>query len=313
MIMIPKTTHRGYDLIGDVHGHAAALESLLGKLGYREKNGCYRHPEGRRVIFLGDFIDRGPDNLRVLRVAKAMVDRGSALAVLGNHEFNALRYHTCDSDGEPFRPHSLGKRAQHAATLEQVADPHPAEWAEYLRWFAGLPVALDLGELRAVHACWDECAVDRMRGWGRLEGMNLERCARPGSPGFDPLSRLLNGAEIELPEGEFIVDACGKPRNEVRVRWWCPLAGLSYREAIFPESAKASPRRVPDALAIGKDYPETAPPTFFGHYAVMNGNPEPLLPNLACLDYGMGKGGPLCAYRWDGEQILRREKFFEAN
>jgi len=45
-----------YDIIGDIHGHAAELKQLLGKLGNENKNGCYRHPEGRQVIFLGDFI-----------------------------------------------------------------------------------------------------------------------------------------------------------------------------------------------------------------------------------------------------------------
>ena len=49
----------GFDLIGDIHGHAAPLRRLLGRLGYEETDGCYRHPE-RRLIFLGDFIDRGP-------------------------------------------------------------------------------------------------------------------------------------------------------------------------------------------------------------------------------------------------------------
>ena len=47
------------DLIGDIHGHATKLEALLGKLGYSKKNGNYSHPE-RTVVFVGDYIDRGP-------------------------------------------------------------------------------------------------------------------------------------------------------------------------------------------------------------------------------------------------------------
>ena len=45
-----------YDIIGDIHGHAAELKALLEKLGYREQDGAYRHPD-RRAVFLGDFID----------------------------------------------------------------------------------------------------------------------------------------------------------------------------------------------------------------------------------------------------------------
>jgi len=80
----------GYDVIGDVHGCASQLEVLLHKLGYETgASGEYRHPE-RQAIFVGDLIDRGGEQLRVLEVVKAMVDAGSALIVMGNHEFNAL-------------------------------------------------------------------------------------------------------------------------------------------------------------------------------------------------------------------------------
>lgn len=51
----------GFDVIGDVHGHAAELTILFKRMGYQETNGVLRHPEGRRVVFLGDFIDRGPE------------------------------------------------------------------------------------------------------------------------------------------------------------------------------------------------------------------------------------------------------------
>ena len=51
-----------YDLIGDTHGHADALQKLLEQLGYAKQKGVYRHPE-RQAIFLGDFIDRGPRGL----------------------------------------------------------------------------------------------------------------------------------------------------------------------------------------------------------------------------------------------------------
>ena len=62
-----------YDLIGDIHGHAAELEALLAKLGYQLDGPCYRH-ESRRVIFLGDLVDRGPQQRRVLEIVRPMVD-----------------------------------------------------------------------------------------------------------------------------------------------------------------------------------------------------------------------------------------------
>jgi hypothetical protein len=61
------------------------------------------------------------------------------------------------------------------------------------------------------------------------------------------------------------------------------------------------------------DYPAEAPITFFGHYAVNAERPTPVTPRLACLDYGLGKGGFLCAYRWDAETDLDPLKFEMTN
>src|ERR1700676_1485199 len=96
-----------YDLIGDIHGHADELMQLLEALGYGKSQGVYRHPE-RRVIFLGDFIDRGPQIRQVLEIVRPMIEQGHALAVMGNHELNALAYHTDapDSPGEHLRRRS---------------------------------------------------------------------------------------------------------------------------------------------------------------------------------------------------------------
>ena len=74
-----------YDLIGDIHGHADELVQLLETLGYSNSDGAYRHPE-RQVIFLGDFIDRGPKIQQVLSIVRPMVQNQTALAVMGNHE-----------------------------------------------------------------------------------------------------------------------------------------------------------------------------------------------------------------------------------
>lgn len=71
-----------YDLIGDIHGHADALLQLLRQLGYSKQKGVYRHPE-RQVIFLGDFIDRGPQIRETLEIVRPMIDAGAALAVMG--------------------------------------------------------------------------------------------------------------------------------------------------------------------------------------------------------------------------------------
>jgi len=82
-----------FDIIGDPHGCLAELEGLLDLLGYRpDAQGVPHHPAGRRVIFLGDLVDRGPHIPQLLQRVMAMVAAGSALCLPGNHEAKLLRW-----------------------------------------------------------------------------------------------------------------------------------------------------------------------------------------------------------------------------
>lgn len=92
--------HGPFDIIGDVHGCYDELLELLRILGYQAENGegrltpsptVWRHPEGRKAIFLGDLVDRGPKIVPVLKLVMAMVEAGSALCVPGNHDVKLMR------------------------------------------------------------------------------------------------------------------------------------------------------------------------------------------------------------------------------
>ena len=91
-----RDDHGPFDVIGDVHGCRAELEALLSELGYlisRDDQGrpTAAHHPGRRVIFVGDLVDRGPDSPGVLRLVMGMVADGDALCVSGNHEAKLSR------------------------------------------------------------------------------------------------------------------------------------------------------------------------------------------------------------------------------
>ena len=133
-----------YDLIGDIHGYSEPLVELLEKLGYKSTGGVYRHPN-RQAVFLGDFIDRGPSQREVISIVRPMVDDGAALAVMGNHEFNAIAYSTADPDnpGNYLRPHCAKNHKQHRAFLQayEGTDDH----LELITWFRSLPLWLRLG------------------------------------------------------------------------------------------------------------------------------------------------------------------------
>ncbi len=88
-----RDEHGPFDIIGDIHGCADELEALLSKLGYEtdSRAGAYAHPAGRRLVFLGDIVDRGPRILDTYRLVRATVQAGNALCLPGNHEIKLLR------------------------------------------------------------------------------------------------------------------------------------------------------------------------------------------------------------------------------
>lgn len=139
-----------YDIIGDIHGCHDTLVSLLETLGYRLLDGCYQHSV-RKAIFVGDFVDRGPQQIAVIDTVRAMMDAGHAQAVMGNHEFNAIAYVTTDEKyGGYLRRHSERNQRTHQAFLDAVALA-PECYQDIIEWMKALPLWLDLGGLRVVH------------------------------------------------------------------------------------------------------------------------------------------------------------------
>jgi protein phosphatase len=80
-----------FDIIGDVHGCFAELERLLTELGYDIAGEKVQPPPGRKAVFVGDLVDRGPDVRRVLALVMRMVKAGSAICVPGNHDARLVR------------------------------------------------------------------------------------------------------------------------------------------------------------------------------------------------------------------------------
>ncbi len=309
-----------YDIIGDIHGHAEELVFLLEQLGYdRHRGGVYSHPT-RKAIFVGDLIDRGPKIREALQIVRGMVDGGHAKCLMGNHEFNALAYHTRHPrDPNRFlRKHDAreGKNVrQHFQTLLQVP---PHELYEYLNWFRTLPLWLDLGEIRAVHACWDAQAMARIQKEWNLDGgittEFLTEATNPETALFDAVEDVLKGKELDLPEGVFFHDKDGHRRRKLRVKWYESPENQTFHTYAF-QSGESFPN---DPLPLGIKqkiipYSPDEPPVFFGHYWLHAETPNSLGPNVVCLDFSVAKCGMLCAYRWNGEQKVSEENFHWVN
>ena len=146
-----------YDVIGDIHGHYDELHTLLVKMGYQYdiEHHVFSPPRGRKAVFVGDFIDRGRANVKTCRLVRNMVNTGNAHAIMGNHDFNGVLWATPDSEkqGEFLRPHTDKNRKQHDTYLAEVEND-PALYDEMTEWMRSLPVYLELGNAKFVHACW---------------------------------------------------------------------------------------------------------------------------------------------------------------
>lgn len=300
-----------YDIVGDIHGELGALERLLETLGYREQGNSLAHPEGRKLLFLGDFIDRGPDSRGVLRLVRRLVDSGTALAILGNHEFNFVAYMSLGDRGAPLRSHSEGHARQVAETLRSF-EGNENEIDEWVEWMKGLPFFLDLGGLRAVHAAWVPGDIGFLDGKSLHDRGFLREANFRNSDAWHAIGRVVKGVELLMPAGRSFRDTNGIERHHMRVRWWGGMVGCSWQDIAFP----ARPG-LPEGLAeLGElaeilDYSENEPPVFFGHYKRIGEPPGLQAPNVACLDYGLGHGGPATTYRWSGERTLDARKIVQ--
>ncbi len=146
-----------FDIIGDVHGCHVELLALLDQLGYDTSVDPIAHPNGRRVIFVGDLVDRGPGVAEVLDVAMSMVDAGNALCILGNHE-DKLRRALAGRDVKV--THGL------AESLEQLERRSPAFIERATAFIDGLlsHYVLDGGRLVVAHAGLPERYQGRSSG-----------------------------------------------------------------------------------------------------------------------------------------------------
>jgi len=158
-----REDHGPFDAIGDVHGCRSELETLLTDLGYalvRDDRGRpvdAVHPDGRRAVFLGDLVDRGPDSPGVLRLVMGMVRAGHALCLPGNHENKLVRALA----GRQVRvSHGLER------TLAQLDDESPQFRAEVAAFCEGLVahLVLDDGRLVVAHAGLKEAYHGRASG-----------------------------------------------------------------------------------------------------------------------------------------------------
>ncbi|HPI70146.1 MAG TPA: metallophosphoesterase [Tenuifilaceae bacterium] len=298
-----------FDIIGDIHGHADKLEALLQKMGYEQHKGHYAHAE-RKALFIGDYIDRGPKIRETLQIVRSMVESDAAIALMGNHEYNAICFHFPETEGGHLRKHEIKNILQHYATLEQFQN-RQQEYDGYIDWFKTLPLFYENDHFRAVHACWDKGHIALLRGVlsnGCLNDQLIYESAKKGGLFNLAIEDTLKGKELILPGQIKYKDADGHYRSEYRIKWWEDPTRMNYK-SIAVEALKTIPELPIDPISVsGTDYyNQNEKPVFFGHYW-LQGQPFLYRDNICCVDFSVAKMGVLAAYRFDGEKVLESDK-----
>ena len=314
------------DIVGDIHGEHVALHDLLDVLGYVDGE----HPE-RRLVFVGDLCDRGPDSPGVIRFVRDLVMRGRAQCVLGNHELNLLRAESKHGNRWFTNPAHEEQRREFATSA--AIDPAHKQGA--LAFFASLPVALERPDLRVVHAAWHTPSIDALRGFDDTIAA------------FDFYERITNAAIAEIASAAD-AELVGRDLHE-RARTPPLLPNVAERDVIHQngnpvrvatsglERAATRPFwasgkwRMVDRERWWQDY-DTPVPVVIGHYwrnaaPLLSGNkPDAFdgapktawagpLQNVYCVDFSVGgryyeriRGLPytthLGALRWPERELV---------
>lgn len=327
------------DIVGDVHGEIDALTDLMAELGY-DRHGV--HPRGRRLVFIGDLVDRGPESPAVIALVAGLVARGLAQCVLGNHELNLLREARKEGNGWYFADnHDL-----QSGKFPESRPAGPADRRAIREFLSGLPLALERSDLRLVHAAWHADSVDAVRA-SALDVCELYDAANLRAAGLAEDMGLAERARTEER-------SVGVRYDDPTARWPM-LPGVAAREALLQD---ANPVRILTSgleqlaqqafFASGKwrlvnrsrwwdDYRESTP-VIMGHYwrwptvsmLEANSRGEPNLfagfanhewlgfgGNVFCVDFAVGARyleriagssaqfqGRLAAVRWPDRELV---------
>lgn len=307
MSLIHPLISSNIDVIGDVHGEIGALCSLLSRLGY---DGNGNHPDNRKLVFVGDLVDRGPDSIAVFELVKHLYDQDNAQIVLGNHELNLL----IPDPVKPSRPkYKHGNHWFHGKTENMLKKTTTIQFqrlatkADQLRiqqFLKELPLGLENQDIRVVHACWDPNSVEILRNDKRslLEIYNhyqdilekgdyhskQERALKEQND--NPVKVLSSGKEKGLGEGEKPFEAGGRIRTIKRAQWWTeydeePFVVFGHYWRKLPPEVDHQERKL-EVKDLDPDDKSGIPPLFDKDQPYSLLGPKQ---NCMCIDYSVGK------------------------
>ena len=268
----------GYDIIGDVHGHAELLRKLLTSLGYTKGKFGFCHPVGRKTVFVGDLINRGPDTIGTLNLVREMHKHGNAMISVGNHEFRLIQ-----------------QVVKNGSQKEKELEP-------FIPWIRSWPLFLDFPTFRVVHAAWHFPSIAFLQDAKLCDDHFIGQTLEKGSNSQEAIQQILYGLKVSLPEDLTMKDRFGIPRKKGRIQWWKNPKGKSYADYLLSPMYPVPSDRSPPSREVKKVTPYAFPekPVFIGHYCLPPRVPK-INGQVVCVDGCVTCDKELWAYRFNHE------------
>ena len=279
-------------------------------MGYQLVNDCYSHPS-RKAVFVGDFINRGPKIREALILIRKMVEKGSAYAILGNHEMYAVLYYLRDIEGKYYKK----RIPKYQLLINQTLDEfilYKDEFKSHLKWLRTLPMFLDFGAIRIVHACWNNDNIQLLKEnitKPKLTKTILREIALNETEFSKSFWETCKGIDFQMPKNLLVFDEEGRPHRSFRIKWWENPEGKTFKDYSLESRFELPAYTIPKELSVAREiYPENDPIVFFGHYCLKECC-SVLSSNLCCVDSCVTRTGKLLAYRWEGEERPIKSNF----
>lgn len=284
-----------FDIIGDVHGHIDKLEDLLTNLGYEQTSSGWSK-QNHIAVFVGDLIDKGPSPAAVLNTVVSMVENKNALMVIGNHELNWINdaaHYTHDI--EQFFA-ATNKHYDRYSITEEFSDD-PGQLISVFNWLREQPLYIDLPNLRAVHACWNQEAIELLQQSGItcMDDNALDAYKERYSDLYLAIDLVVAGCMHTFPKEPIKYSSFRSIRQRI---CWFPLT-----------TVRINPIELQPIAVEHPPYPQDAAPVFFGHYA-LDGEPDLLAENVVGVDFSAAYDGSLIAYRLLPNTVLHKQYFY---
>ncbi|MCX7954761.1 MAG: metallophosphoesterase [Bacteroidales bacterium] len=281
-----------YDFVGDIHGNFNKLEILFKQLGYvyNEKENYFIPPTNIKPVIVGDFINIGTQNIKVLDCLYKMYKKNLCYVISGNHE-----YFLCVNYKKYYKQQRFIDYLKLNYYTLFIEFNNIDKLKNYIEWLMELPLYYDFGKAKAVHAMWFNNSVQEYFKENNKVFKVIES--------VDNNSHLKEQVNLFLMGFYVVITEDDSEEKLYRLRWW-ELDKKNKASELFWRAYTYLPPHYDERIDIFtfKKY-ITNDIVFFGHYNLKD-VPYLTSPTKCCLDFGAAKGGFLTCYRWHGESTL---------